>query len=448
LWPSHVSATINICREFFGNYFITFVLQILSITPAEKAAAPAVIEKKEVTLILSSFAPKADIAKEEPKKEDTLPTPTLSTIPSVPIKSPEAARLSKLNFFSSFFKKSQGKTPEEPKKAEEPKQKPQIPLASSLKKSIPDSAREHFEASSAAFLSLAQKKDQKNEEGKMDEWDVALLLGQYPGGKTPIEIKAPTREEKTEPKAPTEPPKDIMKEVKPETQTPPPPAIKVPSKPAYQEQSPLAPTLVTDPERGAEKNEHSKDKAPLDIKSLLFKKSESSTKESPLAIKTLLNSLPFSQKTGVELVNPESKETPADVSGNIIIPNQNEEKPPLQVPEKPVVPGEITPISNALAQKIIQNQVAEVFSDAPFGVRSALEKIRARDFLQMEDPEKIGVPGNADSKKRLSEYIRSLKNKAEPVIGLISEPGDTETSIDYIKRIVPIITKDDAAKPE
>lgn len=398
------------------------MLQILSITPAEKAASPAVIDKKETTIVLSSFVQKNPAPVSEPEKEEAA-----APVPA-PVKNPETTQPPKVSFLGTLL----SKIPKKKKGEEVPKQKQQIPLpVSSQKKSIPDSAREHFEASSAAFLSLAHNKENKNQEEEMDEWDAALLLGKYPGGKTPLEIKAPVIEKK-ESKTPEAP-----KEPDSKTETPL-PTIKVPSKPARQEQSPLLPTMVTDPEKEVEKNKPS-EKAPLDIKSFLFK-NPSLAQQAPTMIKPLANDVSVPQKTNVELLNPEPEKTTINVTGDIIIPNQYN--------EKSMKPEEIIPISNTLAQKIIQNQVAEVFSGAPYGVRTALEKIPAKELLHMEDPEKVGGPGNVSWKKRLSEYLLSLKNSAQPILGPIGEPGETETSIDYAKRIVPIITKNDALKTE
>jgi hypothetical protein len=115
-------------------------------------------------------------------------------------KSPEATTPTKSGFFSMFQRK---------------KNIPEAPLSPSFptntppnKKSLPPDVQKHFEANSSAFVAFAQKKDtgisKKIEEPKeMDVWDKAILLGEFPGGNVPVEIRAPS--DKKEPVVPRKP---------------------------------------------------------------------------------------------------------------------------------------------------------------------------------------------------------------------------------------------------
>ncbi|MCX6735698.1 MAG: hypothetical protein NTZ13_01285 [Candidatus Parcubacteria bacterium] len=75
------------------------------------------------------------------------------------------------------------------------------------KKTLPSHVRDHFEANSSAFVEFAQKKDTNVSKKievpqEMDEWDKALLLGEYPGGNIPKEIKISEKNTVTIPKKP------------------------------------------------------------------------------------------------------------------------------------------------------------------------------------------------------------------------------------------------------
>ncbi len=75
------------------------------------------------------------------------------------------------------------------------------------KKALPSHVRDHFEANSSAFVEFAQKKDTSVSKKievpqEMDEWDKALLLGEYPGGNVPKEIKISEKDTVTIPKKP------------------------------------------------------------------------------------------------------------------------------------------------------------------------------------------------------------------------------------------------------
>ncbi|MCX6738674.1 MAG: hypothetical protein NT098_01315 [Candidatus Parcubacteria bacterium] len=75
------------------------------------------------------------------------------------------------------------------------------------KKALPSHVRDHFEANSSAFVEFAQKKDTSVSKKievpqEMDEWDKALLLGEYPGGNIPKEIKISEKDTVTIPKKP------------------------------------------------------------------------------------------------------------------------------------------------------------------------------------------------------------------------------------------------------
>lgn len=59
----------------------------------------------------------------------------------------------------------------------------------SPKRELSREAKNFLEADSAAFVSLAQKKEAlEDKKNMMDPWDEAILHGTYPGGRTPIKI--------------------------------------------------------------------------------------------------------------------------------------------------------------------------------------------------------------------------------------------------------------------
>ncbi len=78
---------------------------------------------------------------------------------------------------------------------------------SSGKKTLPSHVRDHFEANSSAFVAFAQQKSTDTTKKietpqEMDDWDKALLLGIYPGGNIPKEIRISEKDTVVIPKKP------------------------------------------------------------------------------------------------------------------------------------------------------------------------------------------------------------------------------------------------------
>jgi len=69
----------------------------------------------------------------------------------------------------------------------------------STKKELPPEIKTHFEANSATFVSLAQKKEgTSSKEESTDPWDEAIMTGKYPGGRIPVQIEASVGQKSTQ----------------------------------------------------------------------------------------------------------------------------------------------------------------------------------------------------------------------------------------------------------
>jgi hypothetical protein len=306
------------------------------------------------------------------------------------------------------------------------------------KKTLPPEAKGHFEASSSAFVAFAQKKDvgisQKTEtKEEADLWDRALLFGEYPGGKTPLEILTPSG---------------------------------IPQRPSLPAQENIFPNqiLTEAPKTPKEKEKTDEKGAPINIRPesivlprFIPKKPQSAPvqtagdakPEAKITLPRFSPQKPQGAPIQIGSVNISPAPLTAQVNGVVI--------PKKPVPSVQPTIAQLTPSSSErpaaapqgqemgelLQKKIIDGQLRSVFENAPADVRQSLEKMLARDILSEKDILADDQNPNNVWKKRLLEYIIKLKWQGKTVFknAVDTDPREGETALAFIQRIYPSIIK-------
>lgn len=105
-------------------------------------------------------------------------------------------------------------------------------------------------------------------------------------------------------------------------------------------------------------------------------------------------------------------------------------------------------MSDKLTEKIIEGQMRSVFENAPPLIQKSFEKMTVKDIL--ENTLSGGNIENDVWRKRIREYIEKLRIQARPVFpdANAAEPRDGELLLEYIGRIYPSILKAELQQQE
>jgi len=280
------------------------------------------------------------------------------------------------------------------------------------KKSLPSDIREHFEANSSSFIEFAKKKNdgisKKIEESKEEDvWDRALLFGEYPGGKIPMDIN-------------TEIKKNIIEII--------------PKKPVPKNLVGIFPNQFLPQEKINEVSEKKENKpaAPITI-----------------SIEKIIlpRFVPKKPEITNQTTNTEKKPAPT----NIIIPTK-----PEQTQEKESIPNIKYPIKNntdinssqqeikePLQKKIIEGQMRGVFENAPVNIKETLEKMPVQDILSLKEITEGDQSSDYFWKRRLRDYIQKIKEQGKTTVKNPQEiePKENETVITFIERLYSLNMK-------
>jgi len=329
------------------------------------------------------------------------------------------------------------------------------------RKELSESAKEHFEANSAAFVAFAKQKEggdnfEKNEKKSLvpatDLWERALLLEEYPEGRKPIEI-----EPKIEQSFPSVPKKSenfkgdilptrIISETEkshktPKTEAPVSIDTKqlvpirniqlaryIPKKPATPTKEVTIASSLPTPPKKTDVPTSFVPKKPVDIKQNIVEKN---TKNHNFDFE-----IPKKQVSTIQPLNEDTKteatKNHEDKKGDEAI-GKTYEGQELRSPNE-------TEMSDILKEKIIEGQLKGLFENAPEGLKTTMEKMPALTVLSAENnPE----DPNETWKTRLREYIIKLKWQGKTVFENtgVTDPKEDEMVIDYIKRIYPAIVR-------
>jgi hypothetical protein len=399
-------------------------------------------------------------------------------------KTPAEAVPVKNGFFSMFQRKKN--ISETPPPSNAPTGTPPL-----VKKSLPPNVRDHFEANSSAFVAFAQGKDtkisQKIEESKeMDVWDRALLLGEYPGGKIPVEIRTPSDiKEPVIPKKPLLPmlgrtlpnqffpetPKETVKteaekekdakhaapiSISPETMALP---HFIPRKPASAAGNEIKPTAGADKKTTDEK-----------IPEMTVLPHFVPRKPAGAAITIPAGETKNSPSSGEEKSRDANAKKPVDISFGGLMTSLSPKITDLVIPKKPSqndkitnfqtninmtqptagnqtnIPSSATPepgLGEQLQKKIIEGQMKSIFEDAPAGTRETLEKTLARDILSAKNIAGENQKPENVWEGRLRDYIIKLKWQGKTALEKTedTDPKEDETVAAFIQRIYPSVIK-------
>ncbi len=281
------------------------------------------------------------------------------------------------------------------------------PAAEKPKRKLPDEIKDILEMTSRDFAAYAKNGKTtppslgKTVKQEMDEWDRAILLGEY--SQTQIAQQK------------------IQKLFSVSASSP------IPKKTdAYH-------TSAVFPSRVMEDRTHS----PVSAQP---KPAEKPTTVKPVAAIPVIKIPTIPQKPK----NPETDPVTVPASTNSV-----PSLPSLKVPAKPKTPNPtekasalpIPNMSGKLVEKIIEGQMRNVFENAPPLIQKSFEKMAVRDILQAAAP-----GGNIENdvwRKRVREYIEKLRVQARSAFpgANTTDPREGELFLDYIGRIYPIILK-------
>jgi hypothetical protein len=313
-------------------------------------------------------------------------------------------------------------------------------LATPTRRKLPDEIKAIFETNSSNFVAYAKNGVQEKTK-IMDEWDKALLLGEYPAAA--LERQKPKRVSFISPLS------------------------LVPQKSSLQESGTTFPSRVMDDGVASPVPPRTVTTPVIQIKPV------SAVPNIPKKPQNILGGTAkevVPKKEGVLIftsaIPTKPKQPPADTtlpandfSPSIIpkAPLPSSGSPVLAVPLSPKVEvsrGNIAPanssippppnMSETLVEKIIEGQMRGVFENAPPLLQKELEKTAVREIMSAADEK--GGGGNIENevwKKRLREYLTKLHEQAVSVfsdIGVVN-PTEGELVLDYVKRVYPILLK-------
>jgi hypothetical protein len=296
--------------------------------------------------------------------------------------------------------------------------------AAPLKRRLPDEIKQIFESNSkdfAEYVKNNKKGDEKKSaallektEEKLDKWDRALLLGEYP-----LERQKPKR------------------------------IAFVPSSSFVPKKTGAGPISATFPSRIMD----------TEIASPVHRK------ESRVPFHPRVNTVPLTASLPVIPKKPAG--VPKNTAGVPIAEKKPGVVPPTVIPVKPkqtvvaAIPVPTAParplglpklekppvppanMSETLVEKIIEGQMRGVFENAPPLLQKELEKVSVREILAPTKENSAGSIENEVWKKRLREYLTKLQGQALSVFSDASaaSPTEGEFVLDYVKRIYPILLK-------
>jgi hypothetical protein len=311
------------------------------------------------------------------------------------------------------------------KKTESVKIPPQPSIPPSEKRRLPDEVKAIFEKNSKNFSVLA-KSDEKNGGEKaeklpdptiLDEWDKALLFGEYPP-----EQKSPKR---------------LSFEGHLSTVG----SVSVPKKDAFTEVGTVLPTRVMDGEIVSP--------TPHKETPILHTKPLSKVSIVPQKPKSFSGNSPFGNTSGgksplTPLHIPTKPKTPLVTSSPV--KNEVSSSTPNIIGDKKDTDSTTPPptMSETLVGKIIEGQMRGVFENAPPLLQKNLEKTLVHEILTLEGQKNTGESiENEVWKKRLREYLLNLQERAVSAFPdpKMASPTESELVLDYVKRVYPVLLR-------
>lgn len=317
-------------------------------------------------------------------------------------------------------------------------------LATPVRRKLPDEIKAIFETNSSNFVAYAKNGVQEKTK-VMDEWDKALLLGEYPPAV--LERQKPKRVSFVLPPS-LVPQKSSLQEsgtafssrvMDEEVASPVPPQINP--------QTVTTPRIQIKPVSAAP----SIPKKPQNILGDTVK--EVVPKKEGASLFT--SAIPIKPKQPPASTTLPTNDFPPPVIPKAPLPSSG--SPVLTVPLSPKIEvsrGSVAPanssvppppnMSETLVEKIIEGQMRGVFENAPPLLQKELEKTTVREIMSAAGEK--GGGGNIENevwKKRLREYLTKLHEQAVSVFPDISvaNPTEGELVLDYVKRVYPILLK-------
>lgn len=310
------------------------------------------------------------------------------------------------------------------------------PTPTQERKKLPDEIKQIFETNSSNFASYAKnnggKKDMlplEKTASALDEWDRALLLGEYP-------TAAPKRPQ--------------PKRVSFESAAPP---VLVPKKIDAEMSGTPFPSRIMD-EGVASPVPHIKISGvtstpikPVSVAQIIPQKPKNALGE---ALEKLTNKKTAAFSALVIPIKPKQSSAntgrPMD-SLELSIPKKSVATPlPETMPQTTDDTHKVPPpnMSETLVEKIIEGQMRGVFENAPPLLQKELEKTTVREILSA--PDERATKNNIENevwKKRLREYLLGLQAQAGSVFSDTNGVGpiEGELVLDYVKRIYPTLLK-------
>lgn len=300
------------------------------------------------------------------------------------------------------------------------------------RRKLPDEIKAIFETTSKDFSDYAKNNGGKNDmspekAGDMDEWDRAILLGEYPLAAQ--ERPKPARVSFVSLSSPS---------------------IAVPKKSDSRAIGAEFPSRVMDKEVAPPVRIPMIPQKPKNVQKIARNESVKKDEATPRALK-----IPIKPKQDANSIRPADSLSSVSPSEKVVSASVPTEKPisASQTTERPVAPS--PNMSETLVGKIIEGQMRGVFENAPPLLQKELEKTAISEILTAID-ENTSAHNieNEVWKKRLREYLTKLHEQAVSVFSDISgevgappaHPLEGEQVLDYVKRVYPVILKAQALR--
>lgn len=310
-------------------------------------------------------------------------------------------------------------------------------LTTPTRRKLPDEIKAIFQTSSNDFAAAYKKNGAQEINGIMDEWDRALLLGEYP-------------------------PAALLSQKPKRVSFVPAPSF-VPQKSNAQESGTAFPSRVMD--EGVASPVPRAEFRVVTTPTIQIRPAATTAPIIPQKPQNALRKVPsetIPKKTAIPLfvpnipIKPKRPESPTN-SLPLLVPAKNPLPPlkpaVLQTPaNNPDKENHAVPppnMSETLVEKIIEGQMRGVFENAPPLLQKELEKMTVREIMAVtDDKTPRGTIENEVWKKRLREYLAKIHEQAISSFSdiNIANPTEGELVLDYVKRVYPILLKAQVTK--